>query len=155
MIKRYTRDDLQPAPTDTVSDRWGEAADAGFVPVPNILVRAQHQLELSCNDLVVLLNILLHWWHKDRLPHPRSMAIAKRTGLGHRTVQRSISNLEAKGLVARVRSADGNIQYDLAQLRAKLGLLAQDDVWFRPGVVRKHRPANGMGDGAGLQNPNP
>jgi DNA-binding HxlR family transcriptional regulator len=142
-------------PTDTVTERWGEAADAGFIPFPNALVRAQATLELTANDMVVILNILLHWWHRDRLPHPRSTAIAKRSGLGHRTVQRSLSNLERQGLIARVRGPKGKAQYDLTGLRDALARQARRDVWYRPEVVRKRPSGRETRAGAGLQNPNP
>ena len=143
-----TNDD-EVLPTGTVSERWGEAVDAGFIPLPNVLVRVQARLGLSANDMVVVLNILLHWWHLDRLPYPRSTAIAKRSGLGLRTVQRSLGRLEKKGLITRVRGPIGRTRYDPAGLREALARLARGDVWRRPGLVRKE------GAGVGLQNPEP
>lgn len=122
---------------DTVRDRWGEAVDAGFVPVPNMLLRAQAKLKLSPTTVIVLLNIMLHWWQRDRLPFPRSTAIAKRSGLSLRTVQRSIRDLEKKGLIARVRNGrKGPARYDLTGLRKLLEEQAREDSWYRPEKVR-------------------
>jgi Helix-turn-helix domain len=140
-------------PVDTIAERWGAAVDAGFVAVPNVLVRSQRTLGLSANDLVVVMNILMHWWHSDRLPTPRSTAIAKRTGLGLRTVQRSIKKLERKGLIARIRVARDKTQYNLDGLREKLAGEARGDIWYRPelrvGAATEKRA------GAGHQNPTP
>jgi DNA-binding transcriptional ArsR family regulator len=141
-------------PVDTIVERWGPAVDAGFTAVPNALVRAQDKLGLSATDLVVLLNIVMHWWHRDRRPTPRSTAIAKRSGMGHRTVQRSLKKLERKGLISRVRVSRDKTEYDLGGLRSQLAAQARSDVWYRPDLLSA---GTGVGKraGAGLQNPNP
>ena len=141
-------------PVDTIAERWGSAVDAGFVAVPNALVRAQDKLGLSPTDLVVLLNILMHWWHRDRRPTPRSTAIAKRSGIGHRTVQRSLRRLEKLGLLQRIRTAKDKTEYNLDGLRDQLAVQARSDVWYRP-ELRRGTPGADFGAGAGLQNPNP
>ena len=123
---------------DTVWEKWGEAADAGFVPLPNILLRAQAKLGLSPTCMVVLLNIMMHWWKSDRLPFPRSAAIAKRSGLSVRTVQRSIQEMEERGLIKRIRSQRlGPAAYDLSPLKKVLIAHAREDVWRRPKNVRQ------------------
>ena len=122
-------------PVDTIAERWGPAVDAGFLAVPNILVRAQDKLGLTPNDLVVVLNIILHWWHRDRRPTPRSTAIAKRTGLGPRTVQRSLKKLERKGLISRVRVSRDRTEYNLEGLISQLAAEARSDVWYRPDLL--------------------
>jgi predicted transcriptional regulator len=138
--------DREPPRAETVAQRWGEAAMAGFMPVPNSLMRAQAKLKLTVTQMVVLLNLLLHWWHSERMPFPSTPAIAKRSGLSVRTVQRSLRELEKKGLIARVRGRpqyDGTryenmrARYDLTGLRDQLSELAQKDVWYRPDVVRQ------------------
>lgn len=141
-------------PVDSIAERWGPAVDAGFVAVPNALFRAQDKLGLSPTDLVVLCNILMHWWHRDRSPTPRSTAIAKRSGIGHRTVQRSLRRLEKLGLVERVRVAKDKTEYKLDGLRDQLAYQARSDVWYRP-ELRKAAPGTEIRAGAGLQNPNP
>jgi DNA-binding transcriptional ArsR family regulator len=117
-------------------------------------LRAQEKLGLSPTDLIVLLNILMHWWHRDRRPTPRSTAIAKRSGIGHRTVQRSLRRLEKLGLVERIRVAKDKTEYKLDGLRDRLAIQARSDVWYRPEFSRRV-PDNEFGAGAGLQNPNP
>jgi len=145
-------DDLLPV--DTIAERWGPAVDAGFLAVPNILVRSQDKLGLTPNDLVVVLNIILHWWHQDRRPAPRSTAIAKRTGLGPRTVQRSLRKLEKKGLITRVRVAKDRTEYDLEGLVSRLASEARSDVWYRPDLLRVSTGAEKRA-GVGHQNPTP
>jgi hypothetical protein len=131
--------DIQPSPApapsyppaETAAQRWGAAADAGFTLLPNTLLRAQGKLGLSANDVVVLANILMHWWHRDQLPYPRAQAIANRSGLGLRTVQRSIRELVGKGLLTRVPGA-ARTRYSLEGLRSALEKLAPGDAWYRP-----------------------
>jgi DNA-binding transcriptional ArsR family regulator len=127
--------------------------DAGFVAVPNILLRSQEKLGLSANDVLVMLNIIMHWWHRDRRPSPRATAIAKRSGLGHRTVQRSLKRLEQLGLIERVRVAKDKTEYSLDGLVGRLGDCAKNDSWYRP-ELRGARVSE-LGAGAGLQNPTP
>jgi DNA-binding transcriptional regulator YhcF (GntR family) len=160
-------EDADLLPVDTVAERWGDAITAGFTPVPNALLRAQAKLGLSANDIVVLLNILMHWWHRDRLPYPRPLAIAKRSGLQIRTVQRSLRSLEEKGLITRLRTrtkvvVEENVpkefrraraRYDLSGLREKLVTAARGDVWYRPAVVAHTPDGNRAKEQVG--NPNP
>lgn len=140
MIENADISDDEFLPTDTVAERWGEAVDAGFIALPNTLVRGQARLGLTSNDIVVILNIVLHWWHRDRLPEPRSTSIAARSGLGRRTVQRSLRGLEKRGLLKRVRGPQGKVQYDPAGLRQALIDAAREDPWSGRHMVWK-RPS--------------
>ena len=59
--------------------------------------------------MVVLLNILLHWWRDDEWPYPRISIIGERVGTSRRTVERAIRSLQEKGLVIhRKRELIGN-----------------------------------------------
>ncbi len=142
-------------PVDTIAERWGDAVASGFTAVPNSLIRAQVGLGLTPNDIVVLLNILVHWWHSDRLPFPRTSVIAKRTGLSHRTVQRSLQTLQKKGLVVRIRGADQRSRCDLDGLQTALSRHAINDPWHRPNKVRAPGELRRTEAGEGLQNPSP
>lgn len=84
--------------------KWGHAVTSGrngFQTLPDALLRNQRRLGLNCTDMVVLVNITMHWWEQrpDRMPHPRPEQIAKRIGTTARTVQRSINRLTKAGLV--------------------------------------------------------
>lgn len=97
------------APAEKLSavyGKWGEAAYAGFQAVPDLLLKNQGKLELTANDLMVLLNILMHWWYPEEKPFPRPTTIARRTGVHVRTVQRSIKHMEELGLLVRVKEGD-------------------------------------------------
>lgn len=84
-----------------IQDRWGEGLGGGFVVIPSVLLQHQRELELDCEAVVVLANLLAHWYYDDRMPYPRTETLAKRTGISRRTVQRRIQLLEAKGFVKR------------------------------------------------------
>ena len=59
-----------------ITDRWGRALDGGFQVIPNVLIRAQAHLGLDAIDLVVLLNMNMHWWKKGDFRFPRATIIA-------------------------------------------------------------------------------
>ncbi|MDQ0042814.1 helix-turn-helix domain-containing protein [Variovorax boronicumulans] len=71
--------------------------------MPVELLRRQKELDLADNELVVLLNLLSHWWYSDDKPYPRTSTIATRMGTSPRTVQRCLERLEEKKLIARLR----------------------------------------------------
>lgn len=92
--------------TSAVRQRWRGAVTSGgtgFTAVPDVLIRSQRQLNLSSTEMVVLLNILLHWWREDEWPYPRISAIGERMGTSRRTVERAIRSLQEKGLVVHRR----------------------------------------------------
>jgi hypothetical protein len=74
--------------SEAIDNKWGNAISAGFVAVPNALIKYQGKLDISQNELTVLMNLLLHWWYKDKLPFPATKSIAERSGMEVRTVQR-------------------------------------------------------------------
>jgi predicted transcriptional regulator len=81
--------------------KWGIGAKAGYQLVPNVLFRAQKHLGIDCIDVVILLNLSLHWWGPFNLPYPSSQLLAQRTNLSKRTVERHLHNLEKKGFIKR------------------------------------------------------
>lgn len=113
-----------------LQDRWQEGLGGGFVVIPSVLLLKQSELGLDCEDVVVLANLLVHWWEESRAPFPRTESLAKRMGISRRTVQRRIRQLEEKGFLTRVMSAreEGTGQiahYDLRQMVEKLKPLGQ------------------------------
>ncbi len=103
--------------------KWGYAGTLGFSQVPDVLLKSQRQLGLDCTELVILLNVLSHWWFKDRNPFPTTFTLANRAGVSMRTAQRAIKSMEAKGLISKTRGANGR-EYDLEPLVNKLNSIA-------------------------------
>jgi hypothetical protein len=85
-----------------IADKWGTSLVSGFQVIPNVLVRAQAHLGLDAVDVVVLLNMNMHWWKMGEFPFPRPTIIAKRMGISKRTVERRIEKLVKAGLLERV-----------------------------------------------------
>jgi DNA-binding transcriptional regulator YhcF (GntR family) len=129
----------QYLPRDSVDSRWGDGTRAGFTPLPNALIHAQARLKLSANDFVVLVNLISHWWYRKRVAFPSTATIAKRTGLGLRTVQRSISNLEELGLIASVSRREGGVGYEFEGLIAVTEQHALEHEW-RSGLAEQRLP---------------
>lgn len=105
--------------------KWGSALDAGFQVIPNVLLRAQSRLNLDAVDVVILLNLNLHWWQKESLPYPPPALIARRMGVSRRTVERRIFRLQKDGWLKRLPAVgEGEEQkirrYDLSGLVERL-----------------------------------
>ena len=111
--------------------KWGVALDGGFQILPDLLLRYQRDLHLTANDVVVLLNLMMAWWERDRLPFPRTATVARRMDTSERTVQRSIDRLRKLRLLYKAtrRDAAGETRpaFDLSPLAAKLQEIAQTD----------------------------
>ena len=121
-----------------IFEKWGDAALAGFQSIPDVLFKNQAKLGLNAIDVVVLANILMHWWYQDNRPFPRTNTIANRMGVNIRTIQRSIKNLEQKGLLKRdiepkndkpLRLETHKV-FDLSGLVAKLSDFARNEPYF-------------------------
>ena len=67
-----------------------------------MLFKAQGLFQLNSTELVVLLNVLLHWWVADELPFPTALMISKRMGVSERTARRALSGLVEKEILAKV-----------------------------------------------------
>ena len=114
-------ENAQMASEGRVSDRYGEAGKAGWSPVPDVLLFNQHKLKIQSDDLVVLLNLMAHYYIKNEMPFIRPTTIAKRIGISQRSVQRSIARLRKQGLILKGKhAANGHITHDLTPLIARL-----------------------------------
>ena len=134
-----------------VIEKWGEAAKAGFQAIPDLLFKHQRTLSINATELVVLLNVLMHWWYRDQKPFPRSSTIARRMGSDIRTVQRALSRLEELELIERTKGPKKDTTYvDPQRLVAKLEILAMDDPDYlvrtqgRSGVAQQDRAPAGL-----------
>lgn len=90
---------------ERLKDKWGTGIGStpytGFVAIPEAMLRGQKDLGINPTEMVVLQNILMHWWHPDKMPFPSNEGIAKRMGVETRTVQRAMRSLETQGLIER------------------------------------------------------
>lgn len=87
-----------------IREKWGAAVEGGgltgYLALPEVLIRSQKRLQLSSTEMMVLINILAHWWRVDIKPFPGNYTIAKRMGVSRRTVQRAIKSMVQKGLIS-------------------------------------------------------
>lgn len=122
-----------------IRKKWGNAVGkgglTGYVAVPEVLLRGQKRLGLNATEMLVLINIILHWWHADNPPFPSNRKIAKRMGVDIRTVQRACKRLEEKKLIDRRvkinHDSETNIyssirRIDLGRLVVRLNEIAVD-----------------------------
>ena len=125
-------------PNTPVYAKYGEAALGGFQVVPDLLLKNQAQLKLSPTDMIVLLNVLMHWWYPDQKPFPRSRSISKRIGVSPRTVQRAIQHLEDQRLLIRQEAENGKVYLDPKPLVDRLCEIAPTDTdyLYRKGLQK-------------------
>ncbi|MEP2989650.1 MAG: helix-turn-helix domain-containing protein [Parasphingorhabdus sp.] len=85
----------------SIEAKWKGAvsSQSGFVAIPMSLLKAQEKLGLNTTDMMVLINLLIHWWNPDSPVFTRSETIAKRMGSSARTVQRSVNKMLKLGLI--------------------------------------------------------
>lgn len=113
-------------------EKWGvTAGKVGFTMIPTSLLRGAGRLQLDPPKFAIILQLLEHWWERDRDPYPSKETIARRVKLSPRQVQRHIAALEAEGLVQRnERRAPGRGKtsngYDLSGLVARVAKLSEE-----------------------------
>lgn len=129
-------------PLTRIEEKWGPAGTAGFQAVPDLLLKYQLALGLTPTDMVVLLNVLMHWWYVDQKPFPRPTTIAKRMGLNVRTIQRSLHHMEELGLISRLKGENGATFVDPEPLVEKLSELALKDRDFQVRTERRVLPVS-------------
>lgn len=84
-------------------EKWGKAVmDRGYTIVPSLLLWGQQRLGLSPAQLIVLLQIISHWWEPDKNPYPSKKTIAIRLDRSERQIQRYLTDLELAGFIRRV-----------------------------------------------------
>lgn len=129
--------DAQASATGAIYAKYGEASVAGFQAVPDLLLKHQHDLGLSAIDLVILLNVLMHWWYPGQKPFPRSSTIATRMGITTRTVQRSLQHMEDINILTREKTTASPTYLDPSPLVSKLQALAVKDTDYHIRRLRR------------------
>ena len=115
-----------PAESETtsvsVADKWQGAVTqgSGFVAVPMALLRLQSKYGLSPTEMLVLINLLAHWWDPTRTVFPRTTTIADRMGVDKRTIQRATNKLIRTGLLSRQIMPDGKRSFGFDPLAKRL-----------------------------------
>lgn len=108
-----------------IAERWGVVAEPGYQAVPDILLLKQRELEITSEELNVLLNLTAHWWRPKDFVFPGVSTIANRMDVSKRTIQRIVGSLTKKGFVRKDRTVDGKIFFDLSPLEEKLKPFAE------------------------------
>jgi hypothetical protein len=117
-----------------VSEKWGDSvAGRGFAQIPNYLMLINNFLDesnrLSPLELLVLLQLVGTWWKKGDMPFPSMGTLAVRCGVSLRQMQRTITDLEQRGLIGRVSRRRQGLKasnaYNLSPLVAYLGEVAK------------------------------
>lgn len=106
----------------TIKEKWqGAVTDgSGFVAIPVALLRLQTKYRLTPTEMLVVMNLLAHWWDPKRSVFPRTTTIATRMGVDKRTVQRAINKVASLGLLSKERLDDGKRAYDFNPLAQRL-----------------------------------
>ena len=78
--------------------------------------RAILQSALSTPEKITALALLSHWSRRGKGVFPSHGTLAKETSLGVSTVNRTLGELESKGLIRRVREPGKPTKYDLRGL---------------------------------------
>jgi hypothetical protein len=114
--------------------KWGrELIEAGWTLVPNVFLKGQRALGLSTTDLVILIQLMRHWWSRDNPPYVGKKALADAMGLEARHIRRRLNALQQNGLIASQRrkgprGGDATSAYTFDGLIAKARPLALQEL---------------------------
>ena len=124
---------IKAAPEQRHSEKkWGVAVMShGQCILPSILLRAQARLLVNSTQMVVLLQLVEHWWTAESKVFPSMATIADRIALTPKQVQRTVDALVAKGLITKkARRLPGrgkaSNEYTFTGLVAKLKAIEPD-----------------------------
>ena len=96
---------------DDADLKWSpEVMKFGYTKVPNLLLDAQARLKITPVQMTVLIQVIEHWWNADERPFPAKELIARRLNKSPRQIQRYLTQLENKGLIARMERYRGKKQ---------------------------------------------
>jgi len=96
--------------------KWSEQIlGYGFTAVPNLLLRHRRAIGLTSTECLVIIAIdSFRWTSQD--PWPSLEALSKRCGYSPRTLTRTITSLEEKNVIRRVKRPGTSNSYDLSPL---------------------------------------
>lgn len=128
--------ELVDAP-DTTSTAEAQAPQCCWKPfelgpevlLPTVLLRRQHDLGLTSDELTVLLNIVT-------MPKVATALIEKRSGISQRTVQRILQGLRRKGYVIRRRGGLCDLSGLLRELESRARQAVPPVVEVKPRSIR-------------------
>lgn len=93
--------------------KWGKNFNVSFTQIPNSLIYCQGHLGLTDRELIILLQLISHWFRAERFPYPSQKRLGKYSGKCSSTVQRNLMNLELKGFLTRDERPGTSNMYDL------------------------------------------
>lgn len=129
VMESFSQPAADPKARSLALEKWGDAMLAGHQVVPNILVQSHKQLKLDPLDVLIILNLNMHWWKADDLPYPKPASLAGRIGVTTRTIERRLQKLQKAGFIERVSAQStrkgASKRYRLAGLVDQLGQLAK------------------------------
>lgn len=112
--------------------KWGRVVmEHGYCVLPSLLLQAQARLLVTPQEMMVLLQLVEHWWTASSDVFPSKKVIGERVGLSTKQVQRHVKRLEELKLVRRIeryKPTGGRTsnRYDLSGLVAKLKSIELD-----------------------------
>jgi predicted transcriptional regulator len=125
--------------------KWGKPAiAAGFTLFPSVLLHKQHALGLDCIDVVIILQILKHWWRAESAPYPSQVQLAKTMNVDLSTIKRHLVRLREAGLVgwtSRTSNHGGQASnaYDLSGLIRYVNDFAVEELAARQKEVEERK----------------
>ncbi len=98
--------------------RYGEAAEHGCTPLPDVLIRHHRHLGMTYGEWDLTTQILTYKW-TDQHPYPTIGTLAHSMDVSGRQVQELLSSLQGKGLLRVVERPGRSNAYDLRPMIEK------------------------------------
>jgi hypothetical protein len=130
---------VHPQARRKVAHRWGEAvADAGWTPIPSLLIGHACDLGLTPTDLALIVALESHYYGcGDPAVYPSKKRLARLVGCAESTVRARLKHLELGGLIEvhtrrRANASQTANGYTRDGLLRALGLIAGNRAAGRP-----------------------
>lgn len=98
--------------------RYGEAAEHGCTPLPDVLIRHHRHLGMTYGEWDLTTQILTYKW-TDQHPYPTIGTLAHSMDVSGRQVQELLSSLQGKGLLRVIERPGRSNAYDLRPMIEK------------------------------------
>lgn len=87
--------------------KWGKKLwSLGWVAIPAVVLKYQDDLKIDSVDLGLIMQLIRHWWYKDRDPFPSLAELGRCLKVSRSTVQRHLKKLCEMGYIKARKRID-------------------------------------------------
>jgi DNA-binding transcriptional regulator YhcF (GntR family) len=110
--------------------KWGKKLwGLGWVAVPSVILKYQDELKMDGVDLALVMQLVRHWWYRDREPFPSLGELGRCLKVSKSTVQRRLKKLSTLGYIKSKERYDSKHGGQTSNAYDILGLAMAAEKW--------------------------